>query len=127
MFCNRNICRFMSDEKEITVPTPQPEEELNPEIQLPTDKVTVINVNEIKDNSILIVKIDVPSPMHKMAVAPTFAKLLSPYGPKLREKNVTVMLMLATESIDIISEEEMNRAGWEKKEKSLIIKPFQKS
>lgn len=106
---------------------PKPEEKLSPEIKLPTDKVTIINVDEIKSNSIVIIKVEAESPTHKMAVAPMFQKLLSPYGPKLREKNVTIMLMTTKESLEVVSEAEMNRAGWEKKSKSLIISPYQKS
>lgn len=96
------------------------------QVTLPTDKVTVINVDEIKPNSILIINVDVDSPVQKMAIAPVFGKLLSPYTTKLREKGVTVMLMSLHENINLISEEEMNKAGWEKKTKSLIINPFQK-
>lgn len=95
----------------------------DPEVKLPTDKVTVLNVDDIKPNSILIINVDVESPVHKMAVAPVFSKLLAPYANTLREKKVTVMLMTLNESINTITEEEMNRAGWHKKEESLIIKP----
>lgn len=115
----------MSNEKEINE-VPQEDMDMLPEVKLPTDKVTVINLNTIQPNSILVIKIDVPSPLHKMAVAPSFAKLLQPHGKKLREKNVTIMLMTTKEDLSIITEEEMNRAGWEKKDKSLIINPFQK-
>lgn len=96
------------------------------ELQLPSDKVTTVNIDDIKPNSILIITVDVENPIQKMAVAPVFSKLLAPYAAKLREKSVTVMLMTANENINLISEEEMNNAGWEKKEKSLIIKPFSK-
>jgi hypothetical protein len=96
------------------------------EVQLPADKVVSINVDDIKPNTILVINVDVDSPIQKMAVAPVFSKLLAPYTAKLREKGVTVMLMTLHENINLISEEEMNRAGWEKKAKSLIINPFQK-
>jgi hypothetical protein len=103
------------------------EEELPlPEVKLPADKVTQINVDDIKPNTILVINVDVESPLHKMAVAPVFSKLLAPYAAKLKEKHVTIMLMTLHENINLISEEEMNRAGWEKKEKSLIIKPFER-
>jgi hypothetical protein len=36
------------------------------------------------------------------------------------------MLMTLHENINLISEEEMANAGWEKKAKSLIINPFAK-
>jgi hypothetical protein len=96
------------------------------ELQLPADKVTTINIDDIKPNSILVINIDVDNPIQKMAVAPVFSKLLAPYATKLREKGVTVMLMTLHENINLISEEEMANAGWEKKAKSLIINPFSK-
>ena len=102
--------------------TPETQEPVA-EIKLPTDKVTVINVDDIKPNSILIINVDVENPVQKMAVAPVFSKLLAPYASKLREKSVTVMLMTLNENINTVTEEEMNRAGWHKKEESLIIKP----
>ena len=101
---------------------------LPPTITLPplASKVQTINIDEIKPHSILIINVEVENPIQKMAIAPTFAKLLAPYGPTLKEKGVTIMLMSLHENINVVSEEEMNAAGWEKKEKSPIINPFQK-
>lgn len=98
--------------------------ELSPEIVVPADKVTIINVDEIKNNSVLIIKANLPSPTHKAAASSVFQKLLYPYIPILREKKVTVMIMDLKEDISIVPEEEMNAAGWEKKDKSVIINPF---
>jgi hypothetical protein len=107
-------------------PIPETSPTLPPsELQLPADKVTTINVGDIKPNSILIVHVDVP-PELKGAVAPSIAKLLSPFTKILREKCVTVMIMSPHESIELIPEEVMSNAGWEKKAKSLIINPFSK-
>lgn len=83
-----------------------------------------INMDEIPKNSVLIIKLNVNNPEEKMAVLPTIAKLFVPYKDILREKSVTVMMIGAAESIDIIPEAEMNKAGWHKKEQSLIINPF---
>jgi len=103
------------------------EKELPPkEVKLPTDKITTININDIKPNSVLIISINVDSPIEKMAVAPVFSKLLAPYAAELRSKKITVMLMTTKENIEVIPESEMNRCGWEKKEKSLIISPYEK-
>ena len=96
------------------------------EVQLPTEKVTIVNIDDIKPNTVLVITIDVDSPEAKMAIAPTFGKLLAPFAAQLREKKVTVMLMTTHESISLISEEDMNRTGWFKKEKSLIINPYEK-
>jgi hypothetical protein len=49
---------------------------------------------------------------------------VSPFAKILQEKHVTVMIMSPHESIELIPEEVMNNAGWEKKAKSLIISPF---
>lgn len=95
-------------------------------LELPAENISTINVDEIKPNTILVINVQVDSPVQKMAVAPVFSKLLAPYAAKLREKGVTVMLMSLHENINLISEEEMNNAGWFKKEKSLIINPFDK-
>ncbi len=103
---------------------PENPSETPAEVRFPADKVVSINIDDIKPNSILVINIDVENPIQKMAVAPVFSKLLAPYAAKLREKGVTVMLMTLHENINLISEEEMSNAGWEKKAKSLIIKPF---
>lgn len=106
---------------------PEPEPQTPPsELQVPADRMTTINVDDIKPNSILVINIDVDGPMQKMAMAPVFSKLLAPYATKLREKSVTVMLMTLHENINLITVEEMANAGWEKKAKSLIINPFAK-
>lgn len=105
-----------------SVPSPEPSP--SPTLNVPAEKVTTINMDDIRPNSVLIINIDVESAVQKMAVAPVFSKLLAPYASKLREKGVTVMLMTLHENINLISEEEMNAAGWEKKAKSLILNPF---
>lgn len=99
---------------------------LDPEVKIPGDKVTVINIDELKPNSVIVINVDVNGPLQKMAVAPAFSKLLSPYINILKEKRITVMLLTTKETMEIITEEEMNASGWERKEKSLIINPFGK-
>lgn len=96
-------------------------------VTLPTDTVTTLNIDELKPNSVLVIKLDVKTPEEKMAVLPSFAKLINPYAATLREKRVTVMIMSKAESIESIPEAEMNKSGWFKKEKSLIINPYEKS
>lgn len=97
------------------------------EITIPAEKVTIINIDDIKPNTVLVINIDVNTPEEKMACAPAFGKLLAPYAAILKEKRVTVMLMSTKENISQISEEEMANFGWEKKGKSLIINPYEKS
>jgi len=112
--------------EEVTTPTPVQEEVKPSTVNLPAEKITQLSIDDIKPNSILIINVDVSSPEEKMALAPVFARLLSPFTNILREKKVSVMLMRLNENINQISEEDMNAAGWFKKEKSLIINPFDK-
>ncbi len=106
------------------------EQQQNPplpnEVQLPAsaEKILTINIDDIKPNTILCITVKVANPIEKMQMAPMLSKLFSPFASKLREKGVTVMIMSQNESIDLITEEEMNAAGWEKKAKTLIINPF---
>lgn len=113
--------------KPVTLP-PEAQEEQKPQtVDLPAEKITTLNIDEIKPNSVLVITIDAASPTEKMAIAPVFSRLLAPYVPILREKRVTVMLMTSKENINVVSEDDMNAAGWFKREKSLIINPYDKS
>jgi len=117
------------NENKIVVPDPSPVSEVTKppgEVKLPAANAVFINIDDIKENSIVVINIDVKSPEQKMAVAPTFGKLLAPYAMDLRKKHITVMLMALDESIELVSEEDMNKAGWFKKEKSIIINPYEK-
>jgi len=115
----------MSNEAENTTPVPAPQPPTT-HVGLPAEKVVVLNLDDVKPNSILVINVNIESPEEKMALAPVFARLLSPFSNILREKRVSVMLMSKNENINIVSEEDMNAAGWFKKEKSLIINPFDK-
>ena len=48
-------------------------------------------------------------------------QVLQPRIEKLKEKKVCILFMQAEDDISVMTEEEMNQAGWEKKEKSRII------
>lgn len=113
----------MSNETENTpVPVPTPANV----VDLPAEKVVAISLDDVKPNSILIINVNIETPEEKMALAPVFARLLSPFANILREKRVSVMLMSKNENINVVTEEDMNAAGWHKKEKSLIINPYDK-
>lgn len=95
------------------------------EIKLPIENFKIINMDDLKPNSMLVINIDVEQ-SQKMTVSPVFAKLLNPYAAQLKEKHISVVIMTVKEHIDVISEKDMNAAGWYKKEKSLIVNPFDK-
>ena len=81
-------------------------------------------LEELPDNSVLIIRVDVPGPMEKDAAASSLSQGLSKYENILRKKRVTIMVMttkesfetVTRESIAAITEEQMNKAGWYRKE-----------
>jgi len=88
-----------------------------------TDVAITINIDDIKQNSILLVKLNI-EPEQKMTIFPILAKLFAPYASQLKNKKVSIMMLTLNENIEIVDEAEMNQSGWFKKEKSLIINPY---
>jgi hypothetical protein len=74
-------------------------------------------LEELPENSFLVIRVDVAGPMEKMAASSEIARGLARYTHILQEKRVTVMVMTPKENINILTEEEMNQAGWVRKEK----------
>ena len=74
-----------------------------------------LSVDDIPTNSFLVIKVDVAGPMEKYIAASRMAISLEPYAKIFREKNITIMIMTPKESISILTEEEMNQAGWVRK------------
>jgi len=73
-------------------------------------------LEELPKNSFLVIRVDVAGPMEKMAASSDIARGLARYTHILQEKRVTVMVMTPKESISILTEGEMNQAGWVRKE-----------
>ncbi len=109
----------MSDEQE----NPSPEEpRLN--IEVPeADEIVVINFDEIKPNSVLIIKIKADSVSQRITATQQIATALRPLREQIREKNVVLVVMSTEESFETVNEEQMNKFGWYKKEESSIIIP----
>ena len=79
----------------------------------------IINIDELKDNSIIIFRV---TEMNKGLQLALF-NLVQKYGEKLDLKNCSLLVLGAEANLETLSEEEMGKAGWEKKEKSRIIIP----
>jgi hypothetical protein len=77
----------------------------------------IINPADIKENSVVLFKIKEVTQGLLMALA----QLQQRYGNQLRMKNITLMILGADDKIETVDEEQMAKAGWEKKEKSRII------
>ncbi len=77
----------------------------------------IINFNDIKENSLLLLKC---GELNEGAII-AIKNLMELYGDKLKEKNSTFLVMRNDTDISLLSEDEMNRAGWVREKKSLII------
>jgi hypothetical protein len=81
-----------------------------------------LDLDNVKENSVILIKICVDDPFHLQMMQNVIVKqVLTPRIEKLKEKKVCVLFMRAGDDISIMDEEDMSKAGWEKKEKSRII------
>ena len=81
-----------------------------------------LNFDDLKNNAVLLVKINSDDPQYSHSFQMGVIRhVLEPRAKLLKEKKVTVLFMSDKDDISILSEEEMQQAGWEKKDKSRII------
>ena len=81
-----------------------------------------LDVDSIPQNAVIVIKLDVDNPVRANIMAQIITnQVLQPRTEILKEKHVCVLFLGANDSIDILTEAEMNKAGWEKKEPSRII------
>lgn len=77
----------------------------------------IINPGDIKENSVVLFRIkDVTDGLLR-----ALAQLQTRYGQQFRMKNITMMILGENDKIEIVDEAQMNKAGWEKKNKNRII------
>lgn len=78
--------------------------------------------DNLPQNAVLLIKLSVDDPMYINMMQRAIAKqVLEPRIEKLKEKRTCILFMQSGDDISVMTEEEMNQAGWEKKEKSRII------
>lgn len=83
-----------------------------------------LSFDDLKTNSVLLVKVNADDPQYSHGFQMGVIRhVLEPRAKLLKEKKVTVLFMSDKDDLSILSEDEMNQAGWEKKNKSLIITP----
>ena len=82
--------------------------------------------DEVKTNSVLVIKIDASNPTRFGQFQQSIVKhLLEPRMEMLKEKKLSIVFMGTNDDISVLDEKEMNKLGWFKKEKNLIITPDQ--
>jgi len=81
---------------------------------LPFELSEILNIGDLKENDVVIFKAENLDDSQKL-----LGSIFGRYRDELRKKNVSVMLIKNTDSIEVLNEEHMNAAGWHKK--GLII------
>jgi hypothetical protein len=83
-----------------------------------------IDFDNLAKNSVVLIKINTNDPHYAQYMQHAIARqVLHPRAEKLKANATCVLFMQAGDDINVMTEEEMSQAGWEKKEKSLIILP----
>jgi hypothetical protein len=95
------------------------------EAYIPAQEIQTININDLQENSILLIKINAEHGMRqRMAATQQIARALQPLNDLVKSKKIVTIVMAENESIEVLDEEQMGKFGWFKKESSLIINPF---
>lgn len=85
---------------------------------------TTIDFEGLKPDSVIVVKIPPQNPRyHAMMHSAIVRGVLQPRVELLKGKRIGVLFMTTEDSLEVLTEEDMNRAGWVKKEPSRIIIP----
>ena len=104
------------------VPPPSIPESVDPVVKLPdATGVVTINFDELKENSVVIIKINPEGMQQRMAATQQIAMALRPLRESIQKKNIAFIVMSTAETMDVLDPEQMEGMGWEKKDKSRII------
>ena len=84
----------------------------------------IIDFDAAPKNSVLVVKISTEDHLYSNNIQMgIIERVLKPRMDILKEKRLTVLFMAANDDISLITEADMLKAGWVKKEPSLIVTP----
>lgn len=82
----------------------------------------VIDLDNVPDKAVLLIKVNVDDPQYAHHFQMGVVKhVLEPRFEKLKDKKVTVLFLGSQDSIDILTEKDMEKSGWIKKDQSRII------
>ena len=73
------------------------------------------SLEELPQNSFLVIRVDVAGPMEKYAAANELSKAIQKYQKIFLERNVSILVMTPKENLEVLTEAEMNQAGWFRK------------
>ena len=83
---------------------------------------TVLDLKNMEPKSVIVLRIGGDAG-HKMRMHQAFVRFVQSKGDLFKQKELTVMFLEPGDYIDVLTEEDMDKAGWVKKDKSLIITP----
>lgn len=100
-------------------PTPNPTKADLPE----ATGVVTINIDDLKENSVVIIKINPEGMQQRVAATQQIAMALRPLRDSIQRKNLAFIVMSTAETMEVLNPEQMEALGWVKKEESRIIIP----
>lgn len=78
--------------------------------------------DNLPQNSVVLIKLNISDPMRVNMMQRIIAKqVLEPKIEVLKKNRICILFMQAEDDIQVMTEEDMSKAGWEKKEKKRII------
>jgi len=83
----------------------------------------IISLETLNPNSVIVIKLG-GDEGHRIRMHQAFIKFLNSKQSLFKSKKLTVLFLDNTDDISSISEEDMNKAGWYRKESNLIVNPF---
>ena len=83
----------------------------------------IVDLENLNKHSVVVIKLG-GDEGHRIRMHQAFVKFLSSKQKLFKDKKLTVLFLNDGDDIDTLDENEMNEAGWYRKEKSLIINPF---
>ncbi len=78
-------------------------------------KLEYLSIDDIPENSFIVLRVDVAGPMEKYQAADALSGELGKYRDLFIKKKLTLMILTPKESLEVLTEEEMNQAGWVRK------------
>jgi len=72
-------------------------------------------LEDIPPNSFLVIRVDVPGPMEKYRAATDISRAIQKYQKIFTDRNISIMVMTPKEGLEVLTEAEMNQAGWFRK------------
>jgi len=81
-------------------------------------KLKVLSLDELPEHSFIVLTVDVPGPMEKYQASDSIVGKLNEHKNIFKDRKLTLIVMTTKETIDILTEEEMNQIGWFRKKLS---------